>query len=147
MAKTNFTKVEEALANGLHHIKVEELLKLADLASGMGKNDLEGAALFYGQLLKLIENDLKWMYKKAPDVYKELKVKKSEIRDLLLKSHEKPPKLSENEMARIKEIKVSVEKYKKEKFPSQAEDAQIETERKKHIYKRFNVNEKWLPLK
>jgi hypothetical protein len=147
MAKTNFTKVEEALANGLHHIKVEELLKLADLASDIGKKDLESAALFYGQFLSLIENDLKWMHKKESSVYKELKIKKSELKDLILKSREKPSTLSETEMERIKDLKVKVEKYKKEKFPSKPEDTLIELERKRHIYKRFNVNEKWLPLK
>lgn len=145
MAKTDYSKAEDAFDDRLHKMKVNELLKLADQAAG--KEGLtEGIHPQFGQMLSLIEHDLKWMQKKDPGIYKKLQIKKDELTALYAKIQAKIL-LSNDERRRIAEMLKKVAKHKLEFFPASDQENQIEAERKKHINKRFNVSEKWLPLK
>ena len=145
MTKPNYTKALDAFDERLYRMKKNELLRLADLASE-NKLEEEQAATSFGQMLILITYDLKWMQKKDPEIYKRLGISKKELRDIETKIHGNI-KLTKAETELLTKTLKSVVEYRSKNFPSEPEEKQIESERKKHINKRFNVNEKWLPLK
>lgn len=154
MAKTNFTKVEDILNKGLEDLTVNELLLLADQAAGGG--DSEQAKLARERVAKAIEmkerahwiasikRDLAILQKRDKEFLKSLKIRKKELLELL--SH--PDKIDEKGWEYLQALHRSLNQYKTEhpKAVDSDEDV-VEAERLKHINKRFNVNDKWLPLK
>lgn len=95
--------------------------------------------------LFLLNKQLAWFKKKKiKDIYTQLTTTKKEITDLEAKKI-----LTDDDQKRILEILEKSKKLKEEllqKLGVGNDDALIEKERKKHINKRFNVKESWLPL-
>lgn len=145
MAKTNYTKAEEALRKSLEKINRDQLLDLADQATGKATAQGKDMELTPKQMMTVVEQELKWMHKQEKDIYKKLSLKKDEIKKLIEKTKEHKD-LTAEEIERIKGLKKQVREYKDSQYPSKLEDSQVGDERQKHIYKRHNVREKWLPL-
>ena len=154
MAKTNFTKVEDILNKGLESLTVNELLILADQAAEAG--DGEMAKLARARVAKAkeskerahwissIKRDLAIIQKRDKEFLKTLKIRKKELLELM--SH--PEKIDEKGWEYLHTLHDSLNQYKTDhlKVVDSDEDV-VEAERLKHINKRFNVNDKWLPLK
>lgn len=138
MARSNFLKVEGYLTEGLHKISVNRLLDLADAASGIGTSNEEYSPK---RLCTLVERELKWIYQQDPQVFKALNIEKKRVKQLF----DNPKDLSHEEIEFLKKLKADLKKYKQEKFTKSDEEL-VNDEKKRHINKRFNVNEKWLPL-
>jgi hypothetical protein len=139
MAKTNYTKVEKALQNGMQQIEIDRLIKdasITDLASS------DEWVLFMKELRK----DLYRFGRKDTKLYEKLGVKKKEIIQIYEHSHA----LTDENKQLLKKLKENLENLKPEilkNSPDLDESQIIEKERKKHQNKRFNIQEKWLPLK
>lgn len=142
MAKTNFTKVEEALVAGLHQITVTQLIEMADAVSEqeapVAKNTL---ATLQKTLLTTLHQNIKRLHKKDPEIYQKLGLSRSYLKKLL----ETPTSLSSEEWERLKQLKTKLDPYLEE-LPTITDEQIVKQERIRHINKRFNVNEKWLPL-
>ncbi len=141
MAKINLSLVEKAIADVLYKIKLEDLLWLAEALTGTPS---AGAEIKDKRLvIKGFVKDLCRLIKKEPEAYKELGAAISELEKLLKsKSAIEPDVWSE-----IIALKNKVEEVKNISIRDPSEDeAQVEKERQRHINKRFNVNERWLPL-
>jgi len=139
MAKTNFTKVEESLIEGLRKMDVNRLLEITE--HGANAEQLQ----FGKQLLLAMQYVLKSLKQRGLDPYKKLGIEKKELDKML----ENAGTLKPEDWNRIKEIKVKVDQFKQEmdlKFPVSTDDQVVESERIKHVNKRFNVNDEWLPL-
>lgn len=138
MAKANFSKVEKALEEGIVKMTSERLCKET------GKEALEKAPSRDAVVLTLdrIFHDLSLLSKKDPSLLDKLKVTKNTLNAF----YEKASTLTPAEWKTVKEIQVKIEQQKKSAAPSVTDDDLIASERKKHINKRFNVREKWLPL-
>lgn len=150
MAKTNFTKVEEALAEGLRKMEVDRLLGIADEVKAM---EAEGKAPSVArhtpeqkQLLALCKFELRRMKLTVDDLCKKLQMQKEALGKLLRDN----TVLTEADWVTINKLKVTLiaarteaEKGKGEISPEEF----VEQQRKKQKTKRFNVNDKWLPLK
>lgn len=150
MAKTNFTKVEKALNEGLTQITVSKLLDLADsTAASMGKGDSKLHLPSQEQrsvLFQHLEQDLKKLHNENLTAYQSV----SYIKDTLKRLISNPETLTSAEWKQVKEIKEKVEEFKKEiakKLPQNSDEEIVEDQRKEHINKRFNVRKTWLPLK
>ncbi|MCB1111456.1 MAG: hypothetical protein H7A37_02830 [Chlamydiales bacterium] len=143
MAKTNFTKVEEILAAGLQKMKVERLCELADIAAGIGQ---KGSApkLSHDQkkLILSLKTDFLRLRKKDSKIFSKLNLKQEQILNQL----EHPESLDQESWQQLEKIKGRTGKLVKELYPNLEDDKLIEEERDRHINKRFNINEKWLPL-
>lgn len=140
MAKTNFTKVEGALEEGMRQMIVQHLHTLADSISNTKPKDETSQK----KLMAALKFGLNRMEKQDAELYKKLGISKVELKKLI----EKKEILSDEDFEKIKSIKAKVEALKKEleeKSP-ESNDQLIEKERVKHINKRFNTNDKWLPL-
>lgn len=144
MAKTNYTKVEDALTAGLQKISIDRLLELADAAEGKDSPTDEQTRL-RGQVLLALHTELQYLKSKGQHPYSKLNVDKKNLKKYL----DDPALLTPEEWEKIKTIKKNLDAFKKsiaESLPQQSDDALIEEERKKQKNKRFNVNDKWLPL-
>lgn len=160
MAKTNYTKVEEALAEGMRKMEVNRLLKAADKAkedkstdvqkpssapTSPAKPEVDAVNL---QRLKTVCRDLKALQKLGRNPYEELKINKEEIKKFI----KDPSSLTPEEWQKVKEIKSKIAKYKEEKpqktqEKGEKDDDPLQEERKKQATKRFNVKDSWIPLR
>ncbi len=155
MAKTNYTKVEEVLEKELRRQSIE---KLFDDKAQSHKQPAEGSppaekggkssSLDKAQmsLISALKRDIKFLRaKQHATMYTKLGIKRNELKQKI----ENPADLTAEEWVLIQKIKTKIDLYKAElaaQMPEFEFSQQIEHERQKHINKRFNVNEKWLPL-
>lgn len=143
MAKTNFTKVEGFLDEGMRQIALNKLLDEADKAQGKAVKKKTSLTNEQKELLRYIETNLSRLKEADAKIFAKLKVKKSSI-DKLLKNSES---LQEIDWKHLNGLKKKIDSFLVEYFPKKSNEEQIESEQVRHTKKRFNVNEKWLPLK
>lgn len=145
MAKTNFSKVELALEEGLRKMTVSRLCELADIAAGIGQSEEQEDTLTKAQrlLIRRIQLDLMRLRKKDSKIYAKLKIKKSE----LTKKLDNPEGLSKDDWKMLRGLRKKTKEMIQTLYPKSTDEELIEQQQEKHITKRFNVNEKWLPLK
>ncbi|MGK5595417.1 MAG: hypothetical protein ACSNEK_08685 [Parachlamydiaceae bacterium] len=145
MSKTNFTKVEKAIDEGLQQMIINHLLDLAD-ATASEKEDQALTVEQKNVLIQALSRNLKKLSKLNQESFQKLSPLKKELKKLMLSQGSLTPE----EWKKIKEIKEKIEVYRKEiaeVIPQISDDQIIEEERIKHINKRFNIKENWLPLK
>lgn len=141
MARTNYTKVEAILQAGMQNLLAKNLLREADLAQGKTPLDnLKGK-----ELVLALKVELKGLKELDPKVYQNIGVSKGDFNVLI----ENAEVLSENELDLARKYLEKIKVYKKslqesKKLPTDEE--LIEQQKKRHLTKRHNVNEKWLPL-
>lgn len=148
MAKTNFTKVEEKLDEGLRKMAVEHLLDLADSAAkpkddnAPNKIKQDHSRL---QIILVLQRDMKFLDKEGQAPYELFGINKKTINKYL----KNPEKLTSEEWEEIKKTQEKVHIFRKDfekSSPQKNDDTLIEQQRHSHITKRFNINDKWLPL-
>lgn len=143
MGKTNFTKVEASLDEGMRKMEVERLLVEADKASGKKTSiPAEKLSKEHKKLIKDLQLNLLRLRAKDRRIFSKLKVKRSTVEKLL----KEPSLLKEEDWKHLQLLFKKTEVFIKEMFPDAVDDKLIEGEKTKHINKRFNVSEKWLPL-
>ncbi len=145
MAKTNFTKVEQALEEGLRKMAISKLSDLADIAAGIGSSaggENKKITATKRDLIKKIRLNLARLEKKDANIYQKLKVDKSRLEETFsdLKN------LSDAEWKGLDDLKKTTDSLITEAFPPESDTSRIEKGRTLHKTKRFNVNDKWLPL-
>lgn len=146
MAKTNFTKVEEALAEGMRQMTMQNLHKLADSIQAVESADTkESMAEAKKKLITILKFEFNWMEKQDNTLYQKLGITRDEIKKILSQKEN----LTDEEFNHVKTIHEKLTELKKELekvSPTKSDDELIEKERVKHINKRFNVKDDWLPL-
>ena len=140
MGRTDYTKVEDILSEGLRKMTVESLLSMADAASGKQSTEAKANIKSFTSAL---ERQILWVYKKDDKLFKNLKLDKKKLKDLL----QNPDKLSKEDLSYLHEVKEKLGQYKLKNLPQRSDEELVEDEKDRHINKRFNVQEKWLPLK
>ena len=153
MGKTNYTKVEEALAEGLRKHEVDKLLSIADENSGKNpkpsgtpqETEKAKVSTIHLQRLLKVDADLQTLEKKGKLPYARLKIDKEEIKKFV----SNPADLTPNDWEKIKTIKEQIAAYQAElerRVARPTEEDFVKQQSKKQKSKRFNVNEKWIPL-
>lgn len=148
MTKTNFTKAEEALSETLQKLTVQKLLDESPSSKNKGKTSSKHLAQeiqAQHRFLVALKRDLQRLYKRDQGIYKQIGISKKDL-DLLLQISEKQ---SDKEWEKLKLIRNNIDKLLKS-LPKVDEttpdDTLLQQQRQRHETKRFNVNEKWLPL-
>ncbi len=144
MAKTNFSKVEQALEEGLRRMSISKLCDLADIAAGIGFSKTNTKDLSNSQikLVRQVQRDLDRLVKKDKKLYVKLKLNSQELEHKL----SNPDKLTENEWKGLEVLRKQTKKMIEELFPDTSDEEIIEQQKVSHVTRRFNVNNKWLPL-
>lgn len=146
MAKVNFKKAEEAIDNTARKILIANLSDLATIATAIQE---PGKKNFQKQIDAVIihfRKELKKLKKHDPVLYKKLNLS---IQDE--KRFNRPPiEYTPDDWQKLKTLKEKIDELKSELYGEdvfdQEYEKQILNERRKHINKRFNVKEGWLPL-
>lgn len=152
MTKTNYTKVEESLAEGLRKMEVERLLSIADTNQPLKPSRTKEpiAPLLtpeQKQLLSFVKHEIKMVKKEhVESFYKKLEVERSVLKRYI----KEPESIKTEDWKKLQEIKDKILTYKEEianAYPQKKDDEVIEKERKEQKTKRFNINKNWIPLK
>lgn len=146
MPKTNFTKVEKALEEGLHQIEVTHLLDVADDAAGKERKTTLPSQDQRKAILQSLESEIKKLHKQDRTVYKKIGFVKMDIKKLI----DNPEALTPEDWKKVRIIKEKLEAYKKElsqKLPKSSDEEIVTKKRKEQINARYNVRKTWLPLK
>lgn len=148
MGKMDYTKTENLLTEALLKMSIEELLQLADQASSF-KNPREETSLPSIQartlILSSMEHDLAQLLQVPGPHLEELDTTTKELK----RWRKAANTLTHDEWDRLKQLRLRLLTYKKElgdKIPHLSDEELVQKERKKHINKRFNTRDKWLPL-
>ncbi len=143
MPRANFTKVESALDEGLRKLMVGQLLNEADV--NQGTPSAPGAQAANKQLLIALQHELHYLHRLGLTPYKQLKLRKKKFAGWV----EHPETVTEKEWEMIKGLKDKLTQIRtdyEKKIKVGDNETLVDSERRKHIYKRFNINEKWLPI-
>lgn len=139
MAKTNYSKVEELLAQSQERLKIQGWLDMTKEESS--PEELNPKAYLVASLRFGL--DLLPAGDKA--FYSDLGLRRAEI----LKLIRKPESLEEKDWGLVKEIQEKLRLYLEgiaEQLPQLSNEELIESERVKHITRRFDTRDRWLPL-
>lgn len=139
MSKTNFTKVEEALAEEMRKMAIQ---KIVGSSSKAPPEDEHNASQ---KIIKQLIRDINPLIKKDKQIFSRLGFQKEQIKSIL---EEDPLNIKAEDWKILMQFKEKLDSYKaeKKKKAEGIEETLVEDERRKHINKRFNINDEWLPL-
>lgn len=139
MAKTNYSKVEELLSQGQERLKIQGWIDMTKVEKTLEEPNPKAYLLFsLNRGLELLSKDDKVFAEK-------LGISKADIQKLI----DKPEDLQAKDWALIKEIRQKLKDHLAkvaEALPDISNEDIVENERVKHLNKRFNTRDKWLPL-
>jgi len=144
MSKMNYSKIELAIEQVLQKIQIDLLSELADIAAGIGsrKKSKEKISKERKKLILALQLDIMRLLDKDTGIYAKLKIKKSTL-DYIF-AH--PEEIKDDGWAKVEELCALTGKYILEYYPEVSDEEHIEIQQRRHINKRFNVSERWLPL-
>lgn len=139
MSKTNFTKVEEALAEEMRKMAIQKIV------GSSSKAPLEDEGNASQKIIKQLIRDINPLIKKDKQIFSKLGFQKEQIKSIL---EEDPLNIKAEDWKILMQFKEKLDSYKaeKKKKAEGIEETLVEDERRKHINKRFNINDEWLPL-
>lgn len=146
MAKVDYTKTEQLLQEGLLKMSIAHLLHLADVASTVGKrrkNNLINEETI--SALKKLEHDLLIIKTKDPELFAKLGISDEDLHHLF----DSPMGLSPKDWQKLRELFNKTNEIKadlKSHHKVLSNEEIVTAQRKKQKTKRFNVNDKWIPL-
>ena len=148
MSKVNFSKVEKSFEKAMEKRLIEELSELAIIADGIQDPKKVVSSKAVEEIIDRIQKELKKIKEEDEVLFKKLNLS-PEVEQRLYISL--PNEFLQEDWLHLKELKQRLDELKKELHGTETLNAenneQIEKERKKHINKRFNVREGWLPLR
>lgn len=154
MAKTNYTKVEEAFNDGLRKIEVDKLLDLADENAKVNKSNSSKENLKLQPKSELLDQkkliiNLKFELKtlinlQGKDIFQRLGIEKETLEIL-----KREKNFSDEELNQLRSLKEKISSFNEElnKSAPKDEEKTIEKQRKDQKTKRFNINKNWIPLR
>jgi hypothetical protein len=147
MAKINFTKAERGFEKALNKLQIDHLSELAALADVIESPEVNLPSKGIEEIIARFQKELEKLKKEDLKLYERLNLS-SEDAVCLAKS---PKEFLQNDWLRLKALKLRIDELKHELYGKERIHAeykkQIAEERHRHINKRINVKDGWLPLK
>lgn len=144
MVKTNFTKVEESLRKGMDNLAIKKIVDSTDSKIIEKKAEAEKRLDRKKIAINMIA-ELKRLHKSDEKLYSKLGTNLPNAKKLL----ESPLKLSEDEWKKVLKLKDKIAAYKRAYAKTIKEtsiEETVEKEREKQADRRFNIQDKWLPI-
>lgn len=146
MAKVNFTKVEDAFDKAAQKKFIDNLSELAAIADLTQDPKAKLSIKAIQEIITRFQKELDQLKKQDAKLYEQLNLSKEEEARFTLPSAD----FSQEDWLRLKALKERIEELRRELHGKGSLEAENETivtkERKKHINKRFNTRDDWLPL-
>jgi hypothetical protein len=139
MAKTNYSKVEELLSLGQERLKIQGWIDMTKVETTTEEPNPKAYLIFS------LTRGLDLLPKGDTQFLKDLNIEKADIQKWI----KEPEKLDAKDWALVKEIQQKLKAYLAkvmEALPELSNEDLIEAERIKHLNKRYNTRDKWLPL-
>lgn len=149
MAKIDYSKSEKLLSDAMLKMSVKQLLVLADNPeSFMNPGDPNSLPSLQARiiLLEFMDRDLTSLATVKGPHQEKIGLSHPMLKKIITKASE----LKLEDWKKLKVVRNRILKYKKElwdQIPHLSDDEVIELGRKKSKNQRFNVKDKWLPLK
>lgn len=146
MAKVDYTKTEQLLQEGLLKMSITHLLHLADISTSIGTPNQLRISEETAAALRKLERDLHSIKSKDPELYEKLDLTEENFNHLFHEPGALKPKDWQQLRILFNRAKELKEEIKNKQSVQQTDDDIIEMQRKKQKTKRFNINDKWIPL-
>lgn len=145
MSKVNYKKVEQAFDAALQKLMIDNLSELATIAHMTQDPHTPSHAI--EETIGRFQKELQKLKKQDPKLFERLNLSLDDEKRLHLPSNE----FQLPDWVRLKELKERIDELKHELHGAEATSSELESqvtkERKKHINKRHNIRDGWLPLK
>lgn len=146
MAKISFTKVENSFTETLRKMFIQRLGDLATLVTLSNDPNSKLPVEVIDQFVQDFQKELKSLKEKDVKLYQKLKITSEQE----FKLHGSFDGFSPQDWEELRILKERITDLEGELFgqvlPKEEYNKQVEEERVKHINKRFNIREGWLPL-
>lgn len=147
MPKISFTKVEMIFTEALRKMLIDRIAELATVVSLSHDSNAKISPKTVEKVLKSFQKELKLLKEKDKKLYDQLKLTEDDEQ----RFSKSVKDFNTEDWAMLKDFREKIEELKKEiqgpEPTTQEKDEQhIEKQRIKHINKRFNVRDDWLPL-
>ena len=151
MAKINFSKVEKSFDRALQKLLIDQLSELASIANVIHDNCVQDPQKTLSspsseQIIKQFQKELKKLKERDPLLFEKLDISPEDEKRFY---HPAQEYLQEDWIC-LKNLKIRIDELKRELYGQEKLDAeheaQISKERRRHINKRHNIREGWLPL-
>ncbi len=146
MAKVNFSKVEKSFDRSLQKVWIDNLAELAAIVNVIQDPAKKMTTKAIEDIIVRFQKELKKIKKQDPLLFKRLDLTPQEEERFNLPFQE----YAHDDWLRLKALKLRLDEVRKELYGQETidaeNDARVTKERKRHINKRFNIREGWLPL-
>lgn len=147
MPKINFTKAEKSFDRALQKLFIDHLSELAAIASVIDDPQANISSKTIEEIIKRFQKDLKKLKKGNTKLYERLELTEEDEKRFALPANE----YTKQDWLRIKGLKLRIDELKHELYGQESRDAeyekQVKKERIRHVNKRMNIRDGWLPLK
>lgn len=144
MGKINFSKVEESLGKGIDKLVIKKIVDSTD-SKIQEKKLAEASRLERKKIAIYLIAEFKRLHKNDERLYSKLGTTLANLKKML----ESPLKLSDDEWKAVLKLKDKLEAYKKayaKVIKQENIEETVQSERDKQADRRFNIQEKWLPV-
>lgn len=146
MPKVNFSKVEKSFDRILQKLFIDNLSELAAIANVIQDPESHITSKTIAEIITKFQKELKKLKKQDPILFSKLNLTREEEQRFKLPSSE----YLQNDWLRLKDLKLRIDELKHELYGQDnvevGNEHQVAKERKRHINKRFNIRDGWLPL-
>jgi hypothetical protein len=146
MPKVNFSKVENAFDKALQKLLINHISELAAIANVIQDPQANLASKTIEDIISRFQKELKKLKKQDSKLYERLNLSTEVEERFALPSKE----FLQDDWLRLKELKLRIDELKHELYGQESLDVeyenQVSKERRRHINKRFNIRDGWLPL-
>lgn len=147
MPKVNFSKVEKSFDRALQKLVIDYLSELAAIADVIQDPKANITSKAIEEIITRFQKELKKIKKQDPKLFEKLNLSSEEEQRFALPANE----YLQQDWLRLRSLKLRIDELKHELYGQESIDAkneaQVTKERRRHINKRFNIREGWLPLK
>ncbi len=149
MAKIDYSKSEKLLSDALLKMSVKQLLMLADKPGSFeNPNDPNSLPSMQARviLLEFMDRDLASLSSVKGPHQEKIGISRPKLKKIIDRASE----IKLDDWKKLKLVRSRILKYKKElwdQIPHLSDEELVDLGRKKSKNQRFNVKDKWLPLK
>ena len=147
MAKISYSKIESIFSDALRKIMIDRLAELATIVDLIRDPEAKISEQYAKQILEKFRLELKKLKETDLKLYEKLNLSDEEE----IKFSKELKEIDQENWFRLKALKERIDELKKEytgeaSNQSELTEEHIKKERVKHINKRYNVRDGWLPL-
>jgi hypothetical protein len=146
MAKVNFSKVEKSFDRAIQKLTMDHLSELAAIANVIQDPQSHLSNKSIEEIITRFQKELKKLKKYDSVLFGKLDLSPEDEERFALPADQ----FLQGDWLRLKALKVRIDELKHELYGQEhieaQNDEQITKERRRHVNKRFNIRDGWLPL-